>query len=273
MLLATEPRTRPDGPVAAAAGLVVAGTISAVLGHAHSASGTTLLVAALVGSLPAVLTAIAVARRRPRSTTPADRVTLTRAVLASGCGAITVLVLAGAVPARTWWLLALTVPTLVLDAVDGLVARRTGTSSRAGARLDMEVDAGVLVVLSLVVAPVLGVWVLLIGALRYLFVVASWLRPALRTHLPRSQFRRVVAGLQGAALAFAIAPVVPISLARAAVLVALGLLLASFGSQVFLQERQARAVRDVQRRATETSSNSSLPPARSFSRTIPRPGA
>ena len=91
-----------------------------------------------------------------------------------------------AVPARTWWLVALIVPTLLLDAVDGPVARRTGTVTEAGGRLDMQVDAGVLVVLSVAAAPVVGIWVVLIGALRYVFVAASWLRPSLRRPLPRS---------------------------------------------------------------------------------------
>lgn len=243
--MASGQRAPDDAAATALAGLLAAGATAAVLGHAYPASGTTALVAAAVGSLPAMLSALAVSRRRSGISTPADRVTLTRAVLASGCAAIATMVLAGAVPARTWWLLALTLPTLFLDAVDGLVARRTGTVTAAGAHLDMQVDAGVLVVLSVAVAPVIGWWVLLIGALRYLFVAASWLRPSLRMLLPRSRFRRAVAGLQGVVLAVAIAPVMPVGVARVALLLALGLLLGSFGSQVFLLERQARYLVDA----------------------------
>ena len=243
MLMASPPRALPDVTITAWSGLLVATTAAVVLSRGGPTSGTTLLLAAAVGSLPAVLCAVAVSRRRPRAATPADRVTLTRAVLASGCAAITVLVLADAVPSRTWWLVALTVPTLLLDAVDGPVARRTGTVTEAGGRLDMQVDAGVLLVLSVAVAPLFGVWVVLIGAMRYVFVAASWVRPSLRIPLPRSAFRRVVAGLQGCVLAFAIAPVVPVSLARATLLLALGLLFVSFASQVVLQERQAAGPR------------------------------
>lgn len=238
--MVSERQAMRDAAATVAAGLVVAGAAAGVLSHVYPTAATTVGVAAVVGSLPALLSAAAVLRRRPRMSTPADRVTLARAVLASGCAAITAMVLAGAVPARTWWLLALTVPALLLDAVDGMVARRTGAVSAAGARLDMQVDAGLLVVLCLAVAPVVGVWVLLIGAMRYLFVAASWLRPILLTALPRSQFRRVVAGLQGGVLAVAIAPVVPVSVATVAVLLGLGLLVVSFGTQIVALERQGR---------------------------------
>ena len=158
---------------------------------------------------------------------------------------MTVLVLAGPVPARTWTLLALTAPALLLDAVDGPVARRTGSTSAVGARLDMEVDAGLLVVLSLAAAPVVGGWVVLIGAMRYLLVAASWVRPELRTPLPPSTFRRGVAGLQGVVLAAAIAPFVPRWVATAAALVALGLLIASFTSEVVTMERLAKPSADA----------------------------
>jgi phosphatidylglycerophosphate synthase len=142
------------------------------------------------------------------------------------------------VPARNGWLFALTVSTLLLDAVDGPVARRTGTATEDGGRLDMQLDAGVLVVLSIAVATALGWWVLLIGAMRYLYVVASWVRPGLSAPLPRSRFRVFVAGLQGGVLAGALAPFVPTRLATPAVAVALGLLVVSFAWQARELERR-----------------------------------
>ena len=69
---------------------------------------------------------------------------------------------------------------LALDAVDGWVARRTGTVSALGARFDMEVDAFLILVLSGYVAPTLGGWVLAIGLMRYAFVAAGWVLPWLR---------------------------------------------------------------------------------------------
>jgi len=75
---------------------------------------------------------------------------------------------------------------LVLDGVDGWVARRTHSETELGARFDMEVDAFLLLVLSVYVAQLLGWWVLAIGLLRYVFVVAGWLLPWMRATLSGS---------------------------------------------------------------------------------------
>jgi phosphatidylglycerophosphate synthase len=229
-----------DATATVLTGVVVACAAAAVPALVYAAPTQTVVLAVVLGSLPAVLSAAAVLRRRPPVSTVADRVTLGRAVVVSGCAAVTVLVLAGDMPARTWWLVLFTVPALVLDAADGVVARGTGTASEAGARLDYQLDAGTLVVLSLVVVPTLGYWVVLIGAMRYLFVAGSWVRPSWRPPLPASAFRRFVAGLQGAMLAVAMAPVVPVGLAAAAVFVALALLVVSFGGAIVTLERRNR---------------------------------
>lgn len=230
-------RVAQDALTTAAAGLAVSAAAALLLGRAYAAPAPMVAATAALGSLPAMLCAGALLRRLRPTTTPADRVTLGRAVLACACTAMVALVVLDGVPPRTWWLFALAVPTLLLDAVDGFVARRTGTVTPAGALLDMQVDAGVLVVLAVAVASFLGPWVLLIGVLRYAFVAATWVRPRLRRQLPRSQFRRVVAGTQGAVLAASLAPAVPVAEARTAVLVALALLLVSFGTQVLSLER------------------------------------
>jgi phosphatidylglycerophosphate synthase len=182
----------------------------------------------------------AVMSRTTRWSGPADRVTLARTVLIGGCAAICVPVLTGVLPARPWWLLMLVVPALLLDAVDGVVARRTGTSSAAGARFDMEMDAALLMILSLIAVRSLGWWVLAIGGMRYAFVAATYLRPKWRNPVPFSQFRRVVAAVQGIVLAVGLAPVVPLPIGRAAVAVALFLLISSFGQQVLTIERPLR---------------------------------
>jgi phosphatidylglycerophosphate synthase len=121
---------------------------------------------------------------------------------------------------------------LVLDAVDGVVARRTGTASSLGARFDMEVDAFLLLVLSAYVARTVGAWVLAIGVMRYLFVAAGWALPWLRGRLPSRYWRKVVAATQGIVLVIAASGVLPAWLATVALVVALGLLVESFGRDV-----------------------------------------
>ncbi|MFI0452009.1 CDP-alcohol phosphatidyltransferase family protein [Actinomadura sp. 6N118] len=184
-------------------------------------------------SLPTLLT---LARRRAgrRRLGPADRVTFARAVLVGG---VTALVVDGAVHgavegAALAILVVLASVALVLDGVDGQVARRTGTVSPLGARFDMEVDAFLILVLSVHVAFVAGPWVLAIGAMRYVFVVAAWIMPWLRAELPPSLARKAVAALQGVALVVAGAGVLPVLAASALAGLALMALVWSFGRDV-----------------------------------------
>jgi phosphatidylglycerophosphate synthase len=121
---------------------------------------------------------------------------------------------------------------LALDAVDGWLARRTQTVSALGARFDMEVDAFLLLVLSAYVATILGWWVLTIGLLRYLFVVVGWLVPWMRRTLPPRYWRKVVTASAGIALILAATAVPPTWACAALALIALGLLLESFGRDV-----------------------------------------
>lgn len=161
---------------------------------------------------------------------PADRVTLTRAVLVGG---VTALVADSAYrPTPVGVLVALTAVALLLDAVDGRVARRTGTASAFGARFDMEVDAFLILVLSLHVAPSAGGWVLAIGAMRYAFVAAARVLPWLRGPLPARYWRKVVAAAQGVLLLVAASGALPRTLTVLVPAVALALLVESFGRDV-----------------------------------------
>ncbi len=135
-------------------------------------------------------------------------------------------------PAPVAVLVAIAVVALVLDAVDGQVARRTGTASALGARFDMEVDAFLILVLSVYVARSLGAWVLAIGAMRYAFVAASWVCRGCVDHSRRRYWRKVVAATQGVVLVVAAAGVIPRPLMAAALVVALALLVESFGRDV-----------------------------------------
>ncbi|MFE9689243.1 CDP-alcohol phosphatidyltransferase family protein [Micromonospora sp. NPDC005806] len=161
---------------------------------------------------------------------PADRVTLARALLVGGVLAL--VVAAGAGPAPVALLVPLTAVALALDAVDGRVARRTGTTSALGARFDMEVDAFLILVLSVHLAPSVGGWVLAIGGMRYAFVAASWVLPWMRHTLPPRYWRKVVAAAQGVVLAVAASQVLPPMATTALVVGALALLVESFGHDV-----------------------------------------
>ena len=109
-----------------------------------------------------------------------------------------------------------------------------------GARFDMEVDAFLLLVLSVYVAPELGWWVLSIGLLRYAFVAAGWLLPWMRATLPPRYWRKVVTAVAGIALTIAASGLLPAWAALAVTLVALGLLLESFGRDVIWLFRRRR---------------------------------
>jgi phosphatidylglycerophosphate synthase len=166
-------------------------------------------------------------RRRPAPRWgPADRVTLVRAVLSVVVAGLALVALGRHVD--PWLVVPLAAVALLLDRVDGEVARRTGTASPFGARFDMETDAFLLAALSVYVAPRVGWWVLLIGAARYLFLLAQALVPRLRDPAPPRPWCRVVAAVQGIALTVAAAPVLPDRLDAAVLAVALALLVESF---------------------------------------------
>jgi phosphatidylglycerophosphate synthase len=158
-------------------------------------------------------------------------VTLGRTVLTGGVAALVADALVGvAAPATV--LVGLTVVALLLDGVDGQVARRTGTCSAFGARFDMEVDSFLVLVLSAYAAAGAGPWVLTLGLARYAFVAAGWVLPWMRAHLPTRYWRKVVAAVQGVALVAAVAAVLPAALELFGLVVAFVLLVESFGRDV-----------------------------------------
>ncbi|MFF8726472.1 CDP-alcohol phosphatidyltransferase family protein [Streptomyces sp. NPDC015171] len=182
-------------------------------------------------------------RSRLRSFGPANRVTLGRATLVGGVTALVADSYESAPPVTL--LVALTAVALLLDGVDGKVARRTGTSSALGARFDMEVDAFLILVLSVYVAMQLGPWVLLIGGMRYAFVAAARVAPWLTAPLPPSFARKTVAAVQGVCLLVAGAELLPRPANLAIMLLALGSLVWSFGRDVLWLWRTSRAARTV----------------------------
>jgi len=202
------------GVVSATAGLGVAGWI---VGLASGSAATALLVTARMRSdQPAIF--------------PADWVTLTRALLIAG--------VAGLVadsfgrPISTTALVTLSTVALVLDAVDGQVARRTGTATPLGARIDMETDAFLILLLSIAVSQDYGSWVLAIGAARYALLLAGWLIPWLAAPLPPRYWGKVVAAVTGIVLTVAASGLLDRRVGMIAVAATMLLLAESFGRAV-----------------------------------------
>ena len=127
---------------------------------------------------------------------------------------------------------AVTVAVIVvmLDGTDGWLARRSDSASQFGARFDMEVDALLIMALSILVWQhgKAGGWVLLSGLLRYAFVAAGWIAPWLARPLPPSRRRQTVCVVQIVALCVVLAPVVPVAASTIVAATALLALAASF---------------------------------------------
>ncbi len=197
----------------------------------------------LIGIACAVVTNTALARGLAKDGLkrlgPANRVTLIRATLVGGVAALIATSLSQPISVPT--LVGLTSLALVLDAFDGWVARRTETVSALGGRFDMEVDAFLIFVLSVYVAQSVGVWVLALGAARYVYVAAGWLLPWLRNQVPYRYWRKVVAAIVAIVLTVAAADVLPSSVTTVALVVALVLLAESFGRDVWWLWRQPRS--------------------------------
>jgi phosphatidylglycerophosphate synthase len=172
----------------------------------------------------------ALRRSGTRAFGAANHVTLARCTLVGGVAALTADSFRVAVPIGV--LVVLATVALVLDGVDGQVARRTSTETPLGARFDMEVDAALIMVLSVLVAAQVGAWVLAIGALRYAFVGAARALPWLRAALPPRFTRKVVAAVQGIVLVVAASGLLPAVAAVALVGAALASLVWSFGRDI-----------------------------------------
>ncbi len=175
----------------------------------------------------------------PRRIGPANAVTLVRATLAVAVAVLVVGALARSMPVAP--LVGLAAAALALDAVDGWVARRTGTATAFGARFDGEVDAFLIAALSVYAATIYGPWVLAIGAARYAFLAGELSRPWMRVPLPPRRWRKAVAAAQGIVLTVAAAEVLPRGLTQALLALALAALAVSVGECTWWLWRRRQA--------------------------------
>lgn len=121
---------------------------------------------------------------------------------------------------------------LVLDAIDGWLARRRGLVSDFGERFDMECDAFLLLACGVLLAVDgrLGVWIVAPGLLRYLYVLLLAVLPA-RGEAPRSRHGRHVFGFVVLSLAASLWPIEPVHAPLA--MLATAALCASFGHSLW----------------------------------------
>ncbi|HRF63550.1 MAG TPA: CDP-alcohol phosphatidyltransferase family protein [Candidatus Competibacter sp.] len=133
-------------------------------------------------------------------------------------------------PEQGWLIAGLASLGLILDGIDGRLARRHGLESPFGARFDMEVDAFFILVLAALVYQTdkAGGWVLLSGVLRYGFVAFGLVLPWLNRPLPPRKRRQTVCVMQTVVLAACMIPPLAPPWTTALAALGLGLLTLSF---------------------------------------------
>ena len=236
---ARTPAAIKGGPLA---GLTAQMLLLAALAGTVGLGAGAWLVGLTCGAMMNAALARGLSRHRSEGLGAADWVTLARASLAVCVAALVTDAFAHRTPVTL--LVSITALALALDFVDGWVARRRRTTAPLGAWFDGEVDAFLLLILSVYVARSAGAWVLAIGAARYAFLAAGWPLPWMRASLPPRYWRKVVAATQGIVLVIAAAGVLPLAVTQAILVGALVLLAESFGRDV-LWLRNHRLVADA----------------------------
>ena len=158
---------------------------------------------------------------------PANQVTAVRALLTL---VVAMLALREPSGATAWAAVGLGLIVTLLDGVDGWLARKSRMVSAFGARFDLEVDALLVLALSVLTWQLgkAGPWIIASGLMRYLFVVAGWPLSWIRRPLPASRRRQTVCVVQIASFLVALLPVVPSSVATILAALSLAALCYSF---------------------------------------------
>ncbi len=163
--------------------------------------------------------------------TPKDSFGAANAVTAARIGLLWLLLPTASMHPASF--IALSLLILVLDGLDGWLARRRGLSSEFGAFFDKESDALFLLLLCGIAAfqGPLPSWVLGAGLLRYGFVVLVFLLPTPKNRETRSTLARYVYGCMVGALLLSFLPYP--NLYRPVAAVATAALGASFGQSLW----------------------------------------
>jgi len=167
----------------------------------------------------------------------ANTVTLFRVALVAGMAA-----LLGETPDPRMASLAIAIVIVVtaLDGLDGWLARRGGQSCAFGARFDMETDAALILILSILVWQhgKAGVWVLACGLMRYAFVALGWVLPWMAGPLRSTIRGKTVAIGQFIGLAVALSPMTPVPVSNVVAAITLAVLTWSFAVDIAWLKRQ-----------------------------------
>ena len=147
------------------------------------------------------------------------------------------------------WAIAITASiALCMDGLDGYLARKTDMCSVFGARFDMETDALLGLVITLLVwqSGQAAIWVLALGLMRYAFIAASVWLAALREPLFPSLRRKIVCVIQVGALCLMLCPWLSAVQVSSIGAIALLSLIYSFAvDTIWLLTRKNRRSRDV----------------------------
>jgi len=225
---------RPWWWAAAGAVLLLLASLLSPLSAAGWAAGVAYLI------VSSALLSRGLGRREAERFGAANAVTATRSML---IGVVTATIVSSlSQPVAPLFLVGIVIPTLALDAVDGWVARRTGSATPLGARFDMEADAFLLLVLCAYDVRIVGAWILAIGLMRYAYVAAGWLLPWLAAPVPFRYWRKVVTAVCGIVLTAIATGALPSPVDVLIGAIALGLLIESFGRDViWLARMNSRA--------------------------------
>jgi phosphatidylglycerophosphate synthase len=156
--------------------------------------------------------------------TSAGRVAVANLVTTSRLGIVVALPRFASMMSRVSLAL-LVVALLVVDGLDGYLARSRGEASAFGAAYDMETDALSVMVLALLLREegIAGSWVLAAGLWRFVYAIGVAVWPALGDSPPSPIYRWIFTALM-VSLAIAFLPLGPVAWAAAA----LGTILVSF---------------------------------------------
>lgn len=131
-------------------------------------------------------------------------------------------------------IMVLSLIVLSMDGLDGYFARKLNICSDFGARFDMESDAMFILVLCVVIVLEYqsALWILLIGGMRYFYVMAQSFFPALSRPVKDRYSRKVICVIQIVALIVPLTGLVSESIYLPILALSLALLIFSFGRDI-----------------------------------------